>query len=525
MTASIWNPISTVTGISESVNSIAELRQITATLATVLGLTAVIVKGYYSAGDGGGGTYYLDTTDTTSADNGGTIIVANDSRRWKLTTQGIISCRQFGCHGDGTTDDTIKLQIWLNYCYSNNIPLFLAPGNYGASSLSLTFNGTNLNSSFVMYGAGRYASRITQLSGTSPLLLLTSTNPATTYAEPNIYLGDFGLYGSGKTADGLALKGIANFNIERLLITAFDHCLYLGSALVGAVKSCDIRDGNIGIFTTKLGTAYCNAITFDQCKVKNHTTRGWDLGYCKLIKITNNCDTEGCGTIANTTTGGLIIRNTVDDETGYGKIIIADSWFESNKGRTIDVENTSGLFLELRNLLLANSESGRALNVQGCDTIVLNMLEAASPGDTVTIANTTNSISDGCLINTTVDSAINRYVKARIDSGTGIVFNITSAAGSIDLNGDVSINTAGKGLKVKSGANARIGTAVLVAGTITVNNTSITANTRILLTCLTPGGTPGFLRVSAVVNGTSFTILSSNAADTSTVSWYLIESM
>jgi len=79
------------------------------------------------------------------------------------------------------------------------------------------------------------------------------------------------------------------------------------------------------------------------------------------------------------------------------------------------------------------------------------------------------------------------------------------------------------GLEVNEGANARMGVATLAAGTVVVANTSVTANTRIFLTCQTPGGTPGFLRVSARTPATSFTILSSNAADTSVVAWLMVE--
>jgi hypothetical protein len=41
--------------------------------------------------------------------------------------------------------------------------------------------------------------------------------------------------------------------------------------------------------------------------------------------------------------------------------------------------------------------------------------------------------------------------------------------------------------------------------------------------CQTPGGTPGFLRVSARTAATSFTILSSSGTDTSVVAWLLVE--
>ncbi len=90
-------------------------------------------------------------------------------------------------------------------------------------------------------------------------------------------------------------------------------------------------------------------------------------------------------------------------------------------------------------------------------------------------------------------------------------------------NSDFSIRRSGKGLKIKEGgAGATMGTAVLVAGTKVVNTTSVTADSRIFVTTNTPGGTPGWLQVSARSNGTSFTILSASNSDTSTVAWLTV---
>jgi hypothetical protein len=46
---------------------------------------------------------------------------------------------------------------------------------------------------------------------------------------------------------------------------------------------------------------------------------------------------------------------------------------------------------------------------------------------------------------------------------------------------------------------------------------------RIFLTSQSDGGTPGWVRVSARVASTSFTITSSDAADTSTVAYLMVE--
>jgi hypothetical protein len=96
-----------------------------------------------------------------------------------------------------------------------------------------------------------------------------------------------------------------------------------------------------------------------------------------------------------------------------------------------------------------------------------------------------------------------------------------------DLNvvdsSNVRIASAGAGVKVAEGANCKQGVATLVAGTVTVANTAVTANSRILLTVNTPGGTVGSPYVSARVPGTSFTITSTSAADTSTVAYEIFE--
>jgi hypothetical protein len=124
-----------------------------------------------------------------------------------------------------------------------------------------------------------------------------------------------------------------------------------------------------------------------------------------------------------------------------------------------------------------------------------------------------------------VDTALTRNGVANLQvTNTLQASGFTATATGFQANGgNVDIATAGKGLFVAEGANAKQGTAVLVAGTVTVANTSVTANSRIFLTSQADGGTPGFLRVTARVAGTSFTITSSNAADTSTVAYEIFE--
>lgn len=121
------------------------------------------------------------------------------------------------------------------------------------------------------------------------------------------------------------------------------------------------------------------------------------------------------------------------------------------------------------------------------------------------------------------------------NSGTAVLTvtsGVTVTAGPVALtNGNITLGTAGNGIQIKEGTNARMGTATLASGTVTVSNTSVTANTRIFLNRANINGSSaiGSLSVGTVTANTSFVInsLASNATvatgDTSIVNWLLVE--
>lgn len=160
----------------------------------------------------------------------------------------------------------------------------------------------------------------------------------------------------------------------------------------------------------------------------------------------------------------------------------------------------------------------------------------ASPGATGTDTNICfmgGHVHDGTNW-TTGTKALIAFKSAQVitgsNQGTYITFettplnSTTRAEGArLDPDGNLLIQQAGKGLRVKEGSNAKQGTATLSSGSVTVSNTSVTANSRIFLTSQSDGGTPGWLRVSARTASTSFTITSSSGSDTSTVAYQIFE--
>lgn len=135
----------------------------------------------------------------------------------------------------------------------------------------------------------------------------------------------------------------------------------------------------------------------------------------------------------------------------------------------------------------------------------------------ITAMNPTNGLSISTQTNTTGNGGT-------ITIAGGVVSGGNLNAGDILLTLNNGTGTGDNGrLRISSGANKPTGTAVLVGGTVTINHNAVSANSQIFLTSQIDGGTVGFLRVSARVAGTSFTVTSSSGTDTSTIAYLIIE--
>lgn len=186
------------------------------------------------------------------------------------------------------------------------------------------------------------------------------------------------------------------------------------------------------------------------------------------------------------------------------------------------------------------------VTVTGNETVngVLAVNSAQAVSGVVQITNTADNASDGTIHMEQFDAA-SRALGVRVTgeaqqrfllgtdgsmgwgpgSAARDAFLSRTAVGVLSATGGTSLSvaTAGNGLAVAEGLNAKQGTAVLAAGTAVVANTSVTANSRIFLTAQVPGGTVGAPYVSARSAGVSFTITSTSNTDTSTVAYQIFE--
>lgn len=236
----------------------------------------------------------------------------------------------------------------------------------------------------------------------------------------------------------------------------------------------------------------------------------------------------GYGAYISSTTGTDLAWSAIDLQDNYGSALYIGggagplaiqasvSWPNFNGGTSTSnpngyaalvMDGCHGCIVDLTMLQMGSSQ-GNAYALRVINGSTHNDVRLADDGTTATVLSP--------------DSI------ALVGSGNSVKFNGSYLSNSVaaaftTTSGGVSVGSVGSGLSVAEGSNAKQGTATLTAGVATVANTSVTANSRIMLTSQIDGGTPGFLRVSARVAGTSFTITSSSASDTSTVAYEIFE--
>lgn len=235
-------------------------------------------------------------------------------------------------------------------------------------------------------------------------------------------------------------------------------------------------------FTTNVGTAaYISAINIYQAR------NGGSTGDYSGINILSCKSSE-----ATSTAKGVIVFQAQDTvATGFQNV-----WSSFNQNSSGTATTGVPLRLQTGNYRITNYNN------------TVEYLNIDMSGTATTLRNTTVNVQADTL---------------NLKTANGATTYGTATATTVTLNTDLKLNTAGNGLYVKEGTNATMGVATLVGGTVTVNTTKVTANSRIFLTPQNASGTPGWVGISARTPGTDFTITSSDAGDTSDIAWMIVE--
>lgn len=338
--------------------------------------------------------------------------------------------------------------------------------------------------------------------------------------------------------------------------------IYVEGSVIGAIF--DLANNQYLQSLNAAGTAYLGLIKAD---TSNNTVVNAATGKDLLLAIngTTKWRVNSSGNLKGANGTSLLWRNVADsaDLTVLTTDASDNTVLNGASGKEIDfqigavtkwridsafsLDGPNNIFLQFRNA--ANSAYLSVLKADASDNTVLNAAtgkEVQFQINAVTKWRVDSSFSlDGpnniyLQFRNAADSSYIQVLKVDASdatwlnstTGTPIIFGRSGveqgrfdSSGNLQATtGNVVVNTAGKTLTVKSGANAKAGTVTVNGATgVVVNTTAITANSVIEYGLKTVGGTPGGKPYeSAVSVGTSFTV-KATAGDTSTYNWVIID--
>lgn len=493
-----------------------------------------------------------------------------------------LNVKDFGAKGDNVTDDTAAIQVALDACLMGGI-VYLPAGGYRTSApltippaVTLQSTHTNLMTVVGLTDPFCYIKPLATFEGTAVILLLDEIDGgySTISAEHrilNVMIDGADLVATG--VDGIRARGnIQNVGLRDVSIrrvtgagvhTEFNGGFYPYSWRLHRVMvdNCGWHGAVFEVMTD---------ITLVDCQAIGNGASGFE--------ISNAANSQMVACRAEWNVGsGIHLTGDWAAGTGSGGMLVGDCSTDRNGQHGVLVDATGSPPIQIENLLTRrDGRNGGAggggyagLACDGATVPVIVGLVTCYPGvdDDGSQENSPQygarftgctyvSVDAGFLHADTAgwsDAGDNTVLRRGLNIGerTGTTDAPVDAfagpadvAGNLNVGGYLAVSSgqsngqwniwagqskalnlggAGGGIAIAEGANARMGIATLVGGAATVANTSVTADSRIMLTSQGEGGTPGSLRVDTRTPGTSFHIQSSSAADTSTVAWVIFE--
>lgn len=311
----LLNLNTTSTSAPQGIIAATQVVRDVATLCTIPKGTAVVIQtlGYYNPNDRGSGLYWYDASDLSSADDGGAVIVANDGGRWKLFHDGTVSVRQYGAVGDGTTDDTAKIQACLNNSAIDSV--YFPNGTYVTTAI------LNVNNTSRIFGD-------TQLTSS---IFMKHTFTGLLYSNVNTY---------GMVIENLQIKGTGagtGVRIESTTeITAHMRFLNVRFAILtnGIFSSSAVAYGLFDSTLDKCDFIQCSGVAWT-CTGSQNSAVGCTFRACGFGIQLNSSSGGAAGPILQACTFILNSYDIVVGTTTVRPMVIHGCWFEQTANLTV----------------------------------------------------------------------------------------------------------------------------------------------------------------------------------------------
>jgi hypothetical protein len=546
-------------------------------IPTINNRLSALVTGRLTENDGGGGVFYYDGASAVSTNLGTVFKPAASAGRWVRQYSGALKANWFGQSSAAADINQAIATLPASggivdatfYTSSQSIDALVSVGDatkrvellLGNAAFTVSVPiGFSLARNSKIIGVGPESGTIITADGQSGRILLSALS--TFNGEEGITIRDLELRLTDISDVGIEASFMTRSLVENVYISSLG-----GSPSTGTGIACFSSDANTrnyrnhftsvivenitaGVVLSAAGSNGPNSWLFTKCSflgcVDPVSVRGSTYN---TTFVACNIETTGGGTgVFNSGVETTFVAPFIESFTvgitniGSRLRVYAPSWganstnivdngtdtfAEASSGGGAGDKNTWdssggnwGIGLASPNTKLhvyqGTSNSNGQLQVGGGATVGLQLsFESIGSG-----RSTLSSINNAGGSNNQIHIGFGA-VASGVPSSTAVYFDQNLVS---HFSSDVLIEGLGAGISVKEGANGRMGTATLVGGTITVANTTVTANTRVFISRSTTGGTEGTLSTTQIAS-TSFTVNSSSGTDTSTVNWLLIEAI
>lgn len=441
----------------------------------------------------------------------------------------------------GTSDD-VFINDAIGRISTNGGTVYLSGGTFNlASTINLSggSNDTN-NVNLSLIGQGNETTLLKPASGVHGI---TITN------DPKVDIEDIYIYITG-ASDGIhaiapttgSLRGFWNSYFKNIMVqgdnsTSTGYVMYMQNPFRSTFINIEGLNVKNGLFMTSMTTAFNPGnLIFMRCfmdlGIANGTaysliapTSGGYFNICTFIQCeaidSSGASTTSVGWYLNGNSGSyfnvrnikVIQSNMEGFNTSVELIYAIDNFIQldyadvTSGGTIFSVDaNSTNNELSCTTSSIGNNNTMKLLNDLNGDSLLPTVMRRfecyVGTSGTLSITPSSATVLEHLFAN----------------GGTGAVIDPIFASGF-----RMPSNYIQGALTVPTGiSNSIAGIATLASGTVTVNTTSVTANSQVMLTRQTAGGTVGELTVGTITAGTSFVINSASATDTSTVAWFII---
>lgn len=273
---------------------------------------------------GGGVDYQLDPADTVSVDNGGTILVNPvDGGRWKASSLPYYNPRQFGCTGDGVTDDTVAFQNCINAAIAAGVEIRIPSGVYHiTSTLNFDFSDSTSYSDrrkIDMRGAGIQTCRFKFTGADACIKVTGGTSKATIPSQMFQVFSGFAI--TGQDAPASIVPGSIGFYqdtcqhifMQDIELTLMDVGLRLLDADFSSFQKVIIHWNNKGVIAEQrsprlINSTAPNGLDFVGCQIAGNSKYGAAFVKGSCINFYGG-DVEGNGIHGDPNAFGLLFQD------------------------------------------------------------------------------------------------------------------------------------------------------------------------------------------------------------------------